>query len=137
MLAAALDHMRDRLEAGARADLLDMARVVFVKGWTARVLRENGFKNLRALAEADPKALVPVLMLANPRRNQRSLAPGDAERYAAKILDKAEVIVSSAGKIFRKSFPAPGLVSSPLAIPLPVWCPAYVKMLINRTRYAN
>lgn len=63
MLAAVLDHMRDRLEAGARADLLDMAQVTFVKSWTARLLRDNGFKNLRALAEAEPKELVPVLMM--------------------------------------------------------------------------
>lgn len=63
MLAAVLDHMRDRLEAGARADLLEMAQVTFVKSWTARLLRENGFRNLRALAEADPKDLVPVLMM--------------------------------------------------------------------------
>lgn len=63
MLGAVLDHMRDRLEAGARADLLEMAQVTFVKSWTARLLRENGFRNLRALAEADPKDLVPVLMM--------------------------------------------------------------------------
>jgi hypothetical protein len=63
MMAAVLDHMRDRLEAGARADLLEMAQVTFVKSWTARCLRENGFRNLRALAEADPKDLVPVLMM--------------------------------------------------------------------------
>lgn len=63
MLAAVLDHMRDRLEAGARADLLEMAQVTFVKSWTARLLRENGFRNLRALAEADPKGLVPVLTM--------------------------------------------------------------------------
>lgn len=63
MLAAVLDHMRDRLEAGARADLLEMAQVTYVKGWTARLLRENGFRNLRALAEADAKDLVPVLMM--------------------------------------------------------------------------
>lgn len=63
MMAAVLDHMRDRLEAGARADLLEMAQVTYVKSWTARCLRENGFRNLRALAEADPKDLVPVLMM--------------------------------------------------------------------------
>lgn len=62
-MAAVLDHMRDRLEAGARADLLEMAQVTFVKSWTARLLRDNGFKNLRALAEAEPKDLVPVLMM--------------------------------------------------------------------------
>jgi DNA polymerase theta len=65
MLAAVLDHMRDRLEAGARADLLEMAQVTFVKSWTARLLRENGFKNLRALADAEPKDLVPVLMMVS------------------------------------------------------------------------
>lgn len=63
MLAAVLDHMRDRLEAGARADLLEMTQVAFVKSWTARLLRENGFRNVRALAEADPKDLIPVLMM--------------------------------------------------------------------------
>jgi hypothetical protein len=63
MMAAVLDHMRDRLEARARADLLEMAQVTFVKSWTARCLRENGFRYLRALAEADPKDLVPVLMM--------------------------------------------------------------------------
>ena len=63
MLAAVLDHMRDRLEAGARADLLEMAQVTYVKGWTARLLRENGFRDLRALAEGEPKDLVPILMM--------------------------------------------------------------------------
>ncbi|KAJ5219344.1 Helicase C-terminal [Penicillium cinerascens] len=101
MLAAVLDHMRDRLEAGARADLLEMAQVTFVKSWTARLLRENGFKNLRALAEADPKDLVPVLMMVNPRKTQKSqLYPGEAERYAAKLLTKAETIIASANKIW-------------------------------------
>jgi DNA polymerase theta len=65
MMAAVLDHMRDRLEAGARADLLEMAQVTFVKSWTARLLRENGFRNLRALAEAEAKDLVPILMMVS------------------------------------------------------------------------
>lgn len=63
MLAAVLDHMRDRLEAGARADLLEMTQVTYVKSWTARLLRDNGFRNLRALAEAEAKDLIPVLMM--------------------------------------------------------------------------
>ena len=63
MMAAVLDHMRDRLEAGARADLLEMTQVTYVKSWTARLLRDNGFRDLRALAQAEPKDLVPVLMM--------------------------------------------------------------------------
>lgn len=65
MMAAVLDHMRDRLEAGARADLLEMAQVTFVKSWTARLLRDNGFRTLRSLAEAESKDLVPVLMMVS------------------------------------------------------------------------
>ncbi|PYI03628.1 DNA-directed DNA polymerase theta [Aspergillus sclerotiicarbonarius CBS 121057] len=103
MLAAVLDHMRDRLEAGARADLLEMAQVTYVKGWTARLLRENGFRNLRALAEANAKDLVPVLKMVNPRKAQKSqLHPTEAERYAKKLLAKAEVIVASANKVWER-----------------------------------
>ncbi|KAJ5746681.1 Helicase C-terminal [Penicillium odoratum] len=103
MLAAVLDHMRDRLEAGARADLLEMAQVTFVQSWTARLLRDNGFRNLRALAEANPKDLVPVLMMVNARKTQKSqLYPTEAERYAAKLLKKAETIVASANKIWER-----------------------------------
>lgn len=103
MMAAVLDHMRDRLEAGARADLLEMAQVTFVKSWTARLLRDNGFRNLRALAEAEPKDLVPVLMMANPRKAQKSqLYPTEAERYTAKLMVKAEAIIAHAIKIWER-----------------------------------
>ncbi|KAF7530020.1 hypothetical protein PCG10_004995 [Penicillium crustosum] len=103
MMAVVLDHMRDRLEAGARADLLEMAQVTFVKSWTARLLRDNGFRNLRALAEAEPKDLVPVLMMANPRKAQKSqLYPTEAERYTAKLMVKAETIVSHAINIWER-----------------------------------
>ncbi|KAE8148023.1 hypothetical protein BDV25DRAFT_159149 [Aspergillus avenaceus] len=103
MLAAVLDHMRDRLEAGARADLLEMAQVTYVKGWTARLLRDNGFRNVRALAEADAKDLVPILMMVNPRKTQKhQLHPTEAERYDKKVLAKAEIIIASANKIWER-----------------------------------
>ncbi len=63
MLKAALEHMSDRLKAGARADLLELAKIPFVKSRTARVFWENGYKGLRSVSEADPKDLVPVLLL--------------------------------------------------------------------------
>ncbi|PGH06878.1 DNA polymerase theta subunit [Blastomyces parvus] len=98
MLAVVLDHMRDRLHAGARADLLEMAQVAYVKSRTARLLWENGFKTLRALAEADPKDLLPVLMMAQPR----NIGLEGSQRISAKLLAKAEIIVGSANKIWGK-----------------------------------
>lgn len=63
MLKSVLEHMSDRLKAGARADLLELARIPFVKSRTARVFWENGMQNLRAVAEAEAKELVPLLLL--------------------------------------------------------------------------
>lgn len=79
VMAAALDHFSDRLMAGARTDLLSLAKLPFVKSRTAyaldsflpksrltsqcrRVFWESGFRTVAAVANADPKELVPVLM---------------------------------------------------------------------------
>lgn len=61
-MAAILDHFSDRLKAGAKADLLALAKVTFIKSRTARVFYDNGFKTVASLANADPKELVPILM---------------------------------------------------------------------------
>lgn len=63
-MAAVLDHVADRLKAGAKADLLALARITFIKSRTARVFYDNGYKSIAAVANADPKDLVPVLMQA-------------------------------------------------------------------------
>lgn len=62
MMAAALDHFSDRLKAGARSDLLALAKIAFVKSRTARVFWDNGLKNVAVVANADPQELVPILM---------------------------------------------------------------------------
>lgn len=61
-MAAILDHFSDRLKAGARSDLLALSKITFIKSRTARVFYENGFKSVAAIANADPRELVPVLM---------------------------------------------------------------------------
>lgn len=117
MLAVVLEHMRDRLQAGARDDLLEMAQVTHVKSWTARLLWENGFRSVRALADADARDIVPVLIMvcllfrlyiwdtnirqARSRKSQsHSNSEEEAERYAAKMTRKAEMIIASANKIY-------------------------------------
>ena len=63
MLQIVLEHMRDRLKAGARADLLELAKIPFIKSRTARLFWENGMKSLRAVAAAEVKDIVPILVL--------------------------------------------------------------------------
>lgn len=100
MLAAVLEHMVDRLRAGARADLLEMAQVTHVKSRMARILWENGFKSVRALAEAEPKDLVPVMMLA---QSSKLRTQGEArDRLISALREKAEVIIGSANRLWQR-----------------------------------
>lgn len=100
MLKAALEHMSDRLKAGAKADLLELAQIPFVKSRTARVFWENGFKGLRTVAEADAKDLLPILLLAQPRKTRLD---GDEEaKYHQKLLLKAEIIVGAANRLWER-----------------------------------
>ena len=101
MLATVLDHMVDRLRAGARADLLEMAQVTYVKSRMARILWENGLKSVRALAEADEKDLVSIMMQAQQSRKLK-LQGEAAEKLRIKLFQKAEIIVSSANRVWEK-----------------------------------
>ncbi|KKY18403.1 putative dna-directed dna polymerase theta [Phaeomoniella chlamydospora] len=101
MLAAVLEHMVDRLRAGARADLLEMATVPFVKSRMARVFYDNGLKSVHALSEADPKDLVPIMMEVQGRKPGRFRGEA-AEMLKAKLLIRAETIVSSASRIWER-----------------------------------
>ena len=62
MLKASLDHMSDRLKAGARADLLELAQIPFVKSRTARHFWKNGLKSVGAVEEAEEKDLLHILL---------------------------------------------------------------------------
>lgn len=122
MLAAVLEHMQSRLYASARADLLEMAQVTFVKGRMARLLYENGFKSIRSLSEADAKKDILPIMLSisgwKLKQMEREIVqhqhePENAEKvnelYAVrrnkleeKLLRKAEIMVKSAAMIYER-----------------------------------
>lgn len=124
ILAATLEHMIDRLKAGqshsschhylilkskitnlyrglrigARADLLALAKVTYIKSRTARIFWENGYKSVGAVAAADIKDLVPVLLQAQPRKLR--LGEDEEDKFQKKLLLKAEAISKSANAIW-------------------------------------
>ncbi|KAG5974958.1 hypothetical protein E4U55_007949 [Claviceps digitariae] len=98
VMAAALDHFSDRLMAGARAELLALSKVPFIKSRTARVFFDNGYRSVAALANANPSDLVPILMQAQPNK-LRTKSQRD-EMMAKKMLAKAEVISSAANRLW-------------------------------------
>ncbi|ETN46287.1 uncharacterized protein HMPREF1541_00471 [Cyphellophora europaea CBS 101466] len=99
LLGAVLEHMCDRLRAGARADLLDLAKVAFVKSRMARLLWENGFKSVRMLAEARIEDIMPVIMLAQKKKLKVDGVTND-DKVLEKVRVKAEIMVKSAGKVW-------------------------------------
>lgn len=98
-MAAVLDHVADRLKAGAKADLLELAKITFVKSRTARVFYDNGFKSVASIANADPMELVPILMQAQPTKVR--LQSKDEVKYEEKLLAKAKVIADSANRLWQ------------------------------------
>ncbi|KAK4043634.1 P-loop containing nucleoside triphosphate hydrolase protein [Parachaetomium inaequale] len=98
-MAAALDHFSDRLKAGARSDLLALAKITFVKSRTARIFWDNGLKTVAAVANADPKELLPILMQAQP--NKVKLGAKDEQKFTDKLLAKAKIIADSANRLWQ------------------------------------
>ena len=47
---------------GVRTDLLELAKLPYVKGFTARVLWESGMRSVSAVAESDVNDIVPLLV---------------------------------------------------------------------------
>ena len=99
MLKSVLEHMSDRLQAGARADLLDLAKIPFVKSRTARVLWDNGFRSLMAVAEADPKDLVPTLLLVRTHRSLFATRCSDDRLNRARFDHSGETRSSSGRRL--------------------------------------
>lgn len=96
MLKSVLEHMVDRLKAGARADLLELARIPFVKSRTARIFWENGMRSLRSVAEADARELVPLLLLVRLAKNQ--LRPRARDMWLTNWAGSTETIQCSEGR---------------------------------------
>jgi len=50
---------------GAKADLLALAQITYIKSRTARVFWESGYKTVGSIAAADAKDLLPILLLVS------------------------------------------------------------------------
>ncbi|KOS18825.1 DNA polymerase theta [Escovopsis weberi] len=104
MMAAALEHFSDRLMAGARTDLLLLAKIPFIKSRTARVFWENGYRSVGAIANADPKELVTVLLQAQP--NKLRVPRQDEGKVLEKLHIKANVISAAANRLWQAQLQA-------------------------------
>lgn len=98
MLKAALEHMSDRLKAGGRAELLELAQIPYVKSRTARVFWDTGFRSIRSVAEADVQDILPMLMSLRARKGD--LVSSDHDRLLQKVTHKAAIIIGAASRLW-------------------------------------
>jgi hypothetical protein len=61
-LALLLGGFKERLVFGVRTDLLELAKLPYVKGFTARVFWEGGLKSISVVAESDASDIIPLLV---------------------------------------------------------------------------
>ncbi|BFZ62187.1 hypothetical protein YB2330_003269 [Saitoella coloradoensis] len=90
-LAMLLEHFRDRLMFGVKDDLLELAKLPYVKSATARMLAQNGLKNIHLVAAASPEDIVKLLKEMRAGRDRRSseqlrLMQDDFDRKKADII---------------------------------------------------
>lgn len=60
-LAILLGGFKERLVFGVRSELLELARLPYVKGFTARVFWEGGMKSISMIAESGVEDVLPLL----------------------------------------------------------------------------
>lgn len=97
-LAVLLDHYAERLDLGVKDDLVDLARLPFVKSATARVFHENGLRNVEMVAKEGKEKIMEILWSAQPRRLQ-ILAEKD-EKMRARVMERAAIVVRAAQRLW-------------------------------------
>jgi DNA polymerase theta len=78
--------------------LIELARIPFVKSFTARIFHENGLKTVAAVASAELKQLVELLEKAQPKKLRLK---GEGEGKMKKRLEeRATIILDAAQNIY-------------------------------------
>ncbi|KAI5852311.1 P-loop containing nucleoside triphosphate hydrolase protein [Tricharina praecox] len=90
-LAVLLEHYSWRLDLGVKDDLVDLARLPFVKSRTARVFYEAGLRTMENVADAKVEVLVNVLAKAMPGANRG--------RVREKCEERAKIVAAAARRI--------------------------------------
>ncbi|TGZ83491.1 P-loop containing nucleoside triphosphate hydrolase protein [Ascodesmis nigricans] len=97
-LAVLLEHYAERLNLGVRDELVQLAKLPFVKSVTARAMWEHGLKGVGDVAAASVERVAEVLMAVVPKR--RGVGEREVERVRERCREKAEVVVAAAGRLW-------------------------------------
>ena len=98
-LALLLGGFKDRLAFGVRPDLLELAKLPYIKGFTARIFWENGMRSVSAIAESNVGDILPLLVKARSRSRRRKLDDVDAELQSQIDKRSARIMIKAARRL--------------------------------------
>jgi replicative superfamily II helicase len=99
-LAVLLEHYSWRLDLGVKDDLIDLAKLPFVKSFTARVFWECGLKNVEMVAKEGVEKVLEAIVKAQPKKLR--LREGEKQKITGKLRERAEVVVRAAERLWEQ-----------------------------------
>jgi len=90
-LAVLLEHYSWRLDLGVKDDLVELARLPFVKSRTARVFWDSGLRSMENVVDAGAEKLAEALATAMPSANRG--------RGKERCLERAKIVAAAAARI--------------------------------------
>jgi len=85
---------------GVKADLMNLARIPFVKSVTARIFHENGLKSVEAVSASNVEALTKLLELAQPKKLR--LREAEMGKMKGRLEKRAGIILEAAVAIYEQ-----------------------------------
>jgi len=95
-LAVLVEHFSWRLDLGVGEELVNLARLPWVKSATARCFWENGLKSIEVVAETPVERLQEVMVMALPVR----VRGRDREDMLKRLKGRAELVSKAAKRIW-------------------------------------
>ncbi|PWW73539.1 P-loop containing nucleoside triphosphate hydrolase protein [Tuber magnatum] len=99
-LAVLLEHYSWRLDMGVKADLMNLARIPFVKSVTARIFHESGLKSVEAVSASNVETLAKLLELAQPKKLR--LREAEMGKMRGRLEQRAGVILEASVAIYEQ-----------------------------------
>ncbi|KAI5804542.1 P-loop containing nucleoside triphosphate hydrolase protein [Geopyxis carbonaria] len=103
-LAVLMEHYSWRLDLGVKDDLIDLAKLPFVKSATARVFHDMGLKNVEIISKANIEKVVEAFFVAQPKKLR--LRDGEVQKLTGRLREKAEVVISAAERLYNQELAA-------------------------------
>jgi replicative superfamily II helicase len=98
-LAVLLEHYAWRLDLGVKDDLIELAKLPWVKSATARVFWDCGLRSIEIVSKEGEEKVLEALVMAQPKKLRLRVHEGGIR---GKLKGRAEIVVKAAQKLWEQ-----------------------------------